>query len=470
MYLHNYNNKRMNDMNKRILGVLLLLAVTTISIFLVFHNKKEKDEKNTINELAASVLNISEDKVTVLDINNGIYTFSIQDLKASVGDSIVIRYAGLIDKEKELQDNAVIEYSTLTQNSQDLLPSEWLEEGIFQDHYNLAYQKLKTLSLDEKIGQLLLVRYKEDNAIQDLNTYHFGGFVFFEKDFQNKTSDDVRIMINNLQKKATVPLLTAVDEEGGKIVRVSSNPNLVSEPFKSSKELYDLGGFPKITTDTKEKSSILNHLGLNLNLAPVVDVSTDPKDYMYERSFRSDTTLTSTYAKTVIEASKGTGVSYTLKHFPGYGNNADTHVGTTTDNRTYESILNNDIPPFDAGIHAGCEAVLVSHNIVTSIDNTNPASLSPSIHNILRNRLNFSGIIITDDLAMGATSSIQNSTIRALLAGNDLVITTDYAQSFSEIKSALNDGTISEDLVNRVALRVIAWKYYKGLIFENNEK
>lgn len=459
----------MNDMNKKILGGLLLFVASLTGGFLIFHNKVNEKEE-AYHELAASVLNVLEDKVTVLDNKNGIYTFSVKDLKASVGDSIVIRYSGLIDKDKELQDNAVIEYSTLSQDTKDLLPSEWLEEGLFQEYYNFAYQKLKTLSLDEKIGQLLLVRYKEDSALQDLNTYHFGGFVFFEKDFKNKTSDDVRNMINNLQKNATVPLLTAVDEEGGKIIRVSSNPNLVNEPFKSSKELYDLGGFPKITNDIKEKSSVLYRLGLNLNLAPVVDVSTNPSDYMYERSFKSDTTLTSTYAKTVIEASKNTGVSYTLKHFPGYGNNADTHLGTATDNRTYKSILDNDIPPFDAGIHAECEAVLVSHNTVTSIDNTNPASLSPSIHNILRNRLNFSGIIITDDLAMGAISSVQNSTVRALLAGNDLVITTDYAQSFSEIKSALNDGTISEDLVNRVTLRVLAWKYYKGLIFETNEK
>lgn len=455
-------------MNKKRMGIFLLCLIGFTSLFLIFHRSSKKEEVE-LNELKASVLSINQDMVTVTDKKQGIYTFSIKDLKANVGDAIVIHYAGLIDKEKELQENAVIEYSTLTLTDDSLLPTEWLEEGLFQDYYQKAYEKLKTLSLEEKIGQLLLVRYKEDTAIKDLNTYHFGGFVFFEKDFKNKTSDSVKNMINELQKNATIPLLTAVDEEGGKIVRVSSNPNLVNEPFKSSKELYKEGGFPKITSDTKEKSNILYKLGLNLNLAPVVDVSTNASDYMYERTFGADTTLTSTYAKTVIEASKGTGVSYTLKHFPGYGNNADTHTGSVTDTRTYESILANDIPPFDAGIHAGAEAVLVSHNIVSSIDNTNPASLSPSIHNILRNRLDFSGIIITDDLYMGATSNLQNATVRALLAGNDLIITTDYIESFSELKSALNDGTISEDLVNRVALRVLAWKYYKGLIFENEK-
>lgn len=449
-------------------GILIFLPILFIGIctFYFFLNKKENMETQELN---AHILTIANDYVTIKDKDQIIYTFQIKDLKANVGDSIVIRYTGLLDKDKEFQENPIIEYKTVTQVEEDLLPSEWEEEGIFADYYEKAYEKLKTLSIEEKIGQLLLVRHPEQDDIKDLKEYHFGGFVFFEKDFKNKTKEDVVNMIEDLQKNANVPLITAVDEEGGKIIRISSNPNLRDEPFQSSKDLYKLGGFPKIKDDVKEKSHLLSKLGLNLNLAPVVDVSTVPTDYMYERAFGEDTNLTSTYAKTVIEASKGTGVSYTLKHFPGYGNNKDTHASSVTDNRSYESIITNDIPPFDAGIHAGAEAILVSHNIINSIDNTNPASLSPSIHNILRNRLDFSGIIITDDLYMGATSSIQNATTKALLAGNDFIITTDYKQSFSELKSSLNDRTISEDLINRVSLRILAWKYYKGLIIENEK-
>ena len=186
---------------------------------------------------------------------------------------------------------------------------------------------------------------------------------------------------------------------------------------------------------------------------------------MYSRSLGQNTETTSTYAKTVIEASKDTGVSYTLKHFPGYGNNSDTHTGSSIDTRSYDDILNNDLPPFKSGIDQRAEAVLVSHNTVNSIDSNNPASLSASVHNLLRNELSFTGIIMTDDLAMGATSSIDNATVKAILAGNDLVITTDYATSFNDIKSAVENGTISEELINKLAFRVIAWKYYKGLMF-----
>lgn len=456
-------------MNKKLIRLGLLLLVGLGSSFLFFQKREEKKENLEVNEISANVLAKSSNTITVFDEKQGIYTFQVKDANANVGDSIVIRYTGILDKEKEMQNNTILEYKASKTIEEDLLPEEWLEEGLFKEHYKDAYNKLKNLSIDERIGQLLLVRHPENNDVEDLKEYYFGGFVFYEKDFKNKTSDDVIEMIKNLQENANIPLLTAVDEEGGKIIRISSNSNLVDEPFKSSKELYKDGGFSKIEEDVKNKSKILRRLGLNLNLAPVVDVSTDPNNYIYERAFGMDTEHTSTYAKTVIEASKNTEVSYTLKHFPGYGNNPDTHNTSVMDNRTYESILKNDIPPFDVGIHAGAEAVLVSHNTISSIDNTNPASLSPSIHNILRNRLEFSGIIISDDLDMGATSSIKNATVKALLAGNDLIITTDYKQSISELKVALNDGTISEDLINRVALRVLAWKYYKGLIIENEK-
>ena len=262
------------------------------------------------------------------------------------------------------------------------MPTSYLDDGIFSDYYVMAYNKLKTLSLDEKIGQLLLVRYPDNNQIEDLKKYKFSGFVFYEKDFKDKTKNEVINMINNLEKNSSIPLLTSVDEEGGKIIRISSNSNLVDTPFKSPSDLYNNGGFTKIKEDTKYKSEILHSLGLNVNLAPVVDVSTDSNDYIYERTLKQETDKVSEYAKTVIETSKGTNVSYVLKHFPGYGNNSDTHISSSTSSKSYEDILKYDIPPFKSGIDAGAEAILVSHNIVSSIDSSSPASLSINAHKL----------------------------------------------------------------------------------------
>ena len=206
-------------------------------------------------------------------------------------------------------------------------------------------------------------------------------------------------------------------------------------------------------------------LGINVNLAPVADVSTNPDDYMYKRSFGKDYTKTKEYIKTVIRASKDTNVSNVLKHFPGYGNNVDTHTGVAIDNRTLDEFRNNDFVPFIQGINDGAEAILVSHNIIENIENV-PASLSKNVHNILKNELKFSGVIMTDDLAMsGITKNITESpSVMALKAGNDLIIITDYLTGINDIKNSLNNNEISEDLINKAVLKIIAWKYYKGLI------
>lgn len=338
--------------------------------------------------------------------------------------------------------------------------------GIFSKFSTLADNKVKSMTLDEKIGQLLLVRYPDSGAVEAAKKYKFGGFVFFEKDFKDKSEDEVISMIKSVQNVSKIPLLTAVDEEGGSVVRVSSNPNLVNQKFSSPRELYLEGGFDLIDKDTKEKSKVLNNLGLNVNLAPVVDVSVNSSDYMYERTLGENTSLTSTYAKTVINASKNSGVSYVMKHFPGYGNNADTHVGEVVDNRTYSEIETNDLPPFEEGISVGAEAILVSHNTVINIDSNNPASLSLSVNSLLRNNLNFTGVIITDDLSMGAVSSIDNVVVKALKAGNDIIMVTDYEKSIKEIKDALNNGELSEDIIDEANRRIIAWKYYKGLMYD----
>ena len=217
---------------------------------------------------------------------------------------------------------------------------------IFSNNYEKAENMLKDMTIDEKIGQLFLVRYPEKSQVEILEKYKVGGYIFFEKDFKNKKEEDVKAEISNLQNHANIPLLIAVDEEGGKVVRVSSNKSLRSEKFKSPSELYKLGGFDKVKQDTIDKSNFLYNLGINLNLAPVVDVPENKNDYIYQRTLGENTELTNIYAKTVIEASKEGKVSYTLKHFPGYGSNSDTHTGIAVENKSYDEIMRNDLPPF----------------------------------------------------------------------------------------------------------------------------
>ncbi len=453
-------------MNKKI-PIFLIIFLTICLVVLASTNILVKEQNPKKRQIQGIVLNTENNNITLQTSNKTIYTFETNTKDISIGDNIVIEYTGLLNQNKKIQDSIVLScIETEEEKDSNGIPLSWKDNGLFKDYYILAKNKLDELSLEEKIGQLLLVKYPSSKAKESLEKNQFSGFIFFENDFKDKTKEEVKSMISSLNDVAKIPLLTAVDEEGGEVVRVSSNKKLAPQKFLSPSELYKDGGLDAIKEDTIEKSALLKELGINLNLAPVVDVSNSDEDYIYERTLQEDTNTTSEYAKTVISASKNTGVSYTLKHFPGYGDNEDTHNSQTTDERSLQLIKEKDLPPFEAGIEAKAEAVLVNHNIVKNIDESNPASLSVNVHKMLRDDLKFTGIIMTDDLEMKAVSEIENNITKALIAGNDLLIIGDYEKAISEIKKSLNDKELSENLINKLAFRVLAWKYYKGILFE----
>ena len=325
---------------------------------------------------------------------------------------------------------------------------------------------LDNMSVEEKVGQMFMVRVPKENADKRVSEYHLGGYIMFGRDFDNKTKEEVINNIASWQSEADIPMLIGVDEEGGTVNRISTNTEFRSEPFKSSQELYAEGGFDLIYEDTFIKANFLKELGINVNFAPVVDVSINPDDYIYKRSFGKNANLTSEYAEVVVRTMKESNIASVLKHFPGYGNNADTHTGIAIDNRTLESFKENDFLPFEAGIKAGANIILVSHNIVTSMDPDNPASLSTRVHEILRNDLGFDGVIITDDLYMDAISKNYDSSVAvlAILAGNDLICTTDFESQILEVIAAVEDGTISIDRINESVRRILELKLELNLI------
>ena len=325
---------------------------------------------------------------------------------------------------------------------------------------------LDNMSVEEKVGQMFMVRVPKENADKRVSEYHLGGYIMFGRDFDNKTKEEVMGNIASWQSASDIPMLIGVDEEGGTVNRISTNTEFRSEPFKSSQELYAEGVFDLIYEDTIIKANFLKELGINVNFAPVVDVSINPDDYIYKRSFGKNANLTSEYAEVVVRTMKESNIASVLKHFPGYGNNTDTHTGISIDNRTLETFKENDFLPFEAGIKAGANIVLVSHNIVTNIDSNNPASLSTRVHEILRNDLGFAGVIITDDLYMDAISKNYDSSVAvlAILAGNDLICTTDFESQIPEVIAAVEDGTISIDRINESVRRILELKLELNLI------
>ena len=345
----------------------------------------------------------------------------------------------------------------------------------------LAAERIETLlssmTLEEKAGQLFFVRCPETGALEDIAAYHLGGYLLFGRDFKDAagnwlTAEQVTEKLQSYQAAAAVPLLIGADEEGGTVARASWNPNLFpGGKCKSPQWLlkHQSGEEDVFAQDAREKNSALLRCGVNVNLAPVCDVSTDPGSFIYDRTLGLDAAATADYAERVVTAMRECGIGSVLKHFPGYGDNADTHTGIALDRRPMETFVESDFLPFRAGLAAGggAAAVLVSHNIVTCMDPDLPASLSPAVHELLRRELDFDGVVMTDDLAMKAVAAYArdgSAAVMALAAGNDMVITTDYRTQIPKVIQAVENGELSEEALNSACRRVLAWKQALGLI------
>ena len=338
---------------------------------------------------------------------------------------------------------------------------------LFEEYYDKAIEKMQEMTLEEKVSQMFLARCPAKDGKKQVMEEQPGGYILFGRDFQNKTEKQVIDMVEQFQSASKIPMIIGVDEEGGTVVRVSSNPKLVAQKYKSPQQLYAQGGLEKIREDAMEKSKRLKSLGINLNLAPVADVSTNPEDFIYKRSFGKDAKQTANYVKTVVEAMQSQNMASTLKHFPGYGNNKDSHTAITYDNRSLEEFRKSDFIPFKAGIETGVPTILVCHNIVQNIEPNVPASLSSKVHKILREELGFSGLILTDDLAMEAAAqyaSLEEVAVLAVQAGNDVLLSSDFVTQRDAIVKAVENQEITEQRIEESVKKILAYKWAMGLM------
>lgn len=331
---------------------------------------------------------------------------------------------------------------------------------------------LETLTEKQVLGQLFFARRPASDAAAVMAEYQLGGYLLFRRDYQDRagewlTRDAFLQQLEADRAAAVIPPFFGTDEEGGTVCRASQNPNLFSKKFASPQKLYRQGGLEALRQDAADKSRGLLELGININFAPVADVSTDSGNFIYARSLGQGAGETAAYAAAVVEEMQGAGMGSVLKHFPGYGSNGDTHTDVITDSRPREDFDSCDFLPFQAGIQAGATAVLVSHNIVECMDASLPASLSPEVHRVLREDLGFSGLILTDDLAMDAVRQYTDdgsAAVLALLAGNDMVVTSDPAGDIAAVQAALEAGTLEWDALHQACLRVLRAKLALGIL------
>lgn len=326
---------------------------------------------------------------------------------------------------------------------------------------------ISKMTTEEKVGQMFYVRCPNTNELEQINQYHIGGYILFGKDFENKTKEEVKSTIQSYQDEAKIPLFIGVDEEGGTVVRVSSNPNLRESPFLSPKDTFAIDGWDGIINDAEEKAKLLLSLGINVNMAPDCDITSDTSGFMYDRSFSDNVDDVDKFVSTVVSTSKEYHLGTVLKHFPGYGNNVDTHTGIAYDNRDYSEFTEKDFKPFIAGINAGADCILVSHNIVNCIDKNYPASLSENVHKIIRNQLNFNGVIMTDDLIMDAITEFtgdESAAVIATKAGNDLLCCSSVDTQYPAVLKAVKNNEIPINQINDSVKRILKWKIDLGIL------
>ena len=338
------------------------------------------------------------------------------------------------------------------------------------------------IGLEEKIGQMLLAGFRgmsvdaNSPIVQHIQAGKVGGIILFDYDVVNKefirnieSPEQVKKLISTLNQYAKTPLFTAIDQEGGKVLRLKPRNGFPNIP--SAYHLGQLNNLDSTRYYAQLNAENLAKLGFNLNFTPVVDLDTLRETGVigrYERSFSKDPGMVIKHAKVVIDAHQQAGVIPSLKHFPGHGSSKDdSHLGMTdvtdtwteTELEPYQQILN----PSYGG------AVMTAHVFNRNIDTEYLATLSPRAMSILRDRFNFQGVIFSDDMQMKAIASeygLEQAIVRCINAGVDVLCfgnNLDYDEQIPEkflsiVLKAVEQGEIKPERIEQSYQRIMALK------------
>ena len=356
-----------------------------------------------------------------------------------------------------------------TAHKEDETESELSEE---QKTEELIEEYLSNMPLEDKVSQLFFVQPEAltgvDTAVQAsdmtkeaLQEYAVGGIVMFSKNIQDR--DQICAMLANLQAYSKYPLFLGVDEEGGSLVARVANSGTISVPtFPNMMEIGNTGNPEEAYEVGRTIGTYLKDLGFNLDFAPIADVLVNPENQVIgERAFGSDAELVAKMVKRVVEGLQEQEVSAVLKHFPGHGGTeADSHEGTAILNRTLEELRSEEFLPFQSGIEAGADMIMVGHISVPEVtgDDT-PATLSETvITDLLRNELGFDGVIITDSMSMGAIVDHYGpgeAAVQVIRAGGDMILMPqDFVEARQAILDAVDQQEITEERINESLRRI----------------
>ena len=330
-------------------------------------------------------------------------------------------------------------------------------------------QQIDNMTLDEKIGQLITVGidgYSLDNNAKDLiESKKVGGIILFKNNVND--SNQLLQLINSVKETNStnkIPIFVSVDEEGGRVNRFPKEikklpSNKIVGNKNDSNLAYDIG---------KDIGYALSSFGYNMDFAPVLDINSNPNNTVIgDRAFSSDKNIVANLGANEIKGFKSSNVICVAKHFPGHGDTVtDSHYSLPIINKTIEQLQELEFVPFKKAIQEKVPAIMVSHILLPNVDNTNPASMSKTIINdILRKDLKFDGVVVSDDMTMGAITNdydISEACIKAINAGTDLLLVChgydNEVKVINSIKEAVNNKTISMDRIDESVYRILSLK------------
>lgn len=325
-------------------------------------------------------------------------------------------------------------------------------------------KQMSTMSLDEKIAQMLVIYYLsptvDDDLLNVIKTYSPGGFILMLDNYS--TFDETKKFIDTLNENSKIPMIISTDEEGGLVQRLKALTDVEVTDIPPMYDVGKTGDISKAKEVAKVLAEELRTLGINVTYAPDADIWTNSDNTVIgDRAFGNDPKTVSNMAIAFNQALEENGIMGCFKHFPGHGDTlADSHYSLPVVNKTYDDIKSLELIPFQNVIENGAKMIMIGHIALPNItgDDT-PASLSKKIiTDILKNDLNYKGLIITDALNMGAlTENYTDEEIvtKAVSAGADLLLMPNgTAKTIEYIKN-----NISEDRINESVKKILIYKY-----------